>query len=113
MSISEQGTAAARHADMRVQIVMREINQGALAGFSSEISEYAAGLVIQALDTFDYQSVQTAWGDGFRAGIAFQKARDCHTPELPWPRPPSRGNAVAAPGWAATAPAYWRSAGYA
>lgn len=78
MSISEQETAAARHADMRVQVVMREINQGALAGFSSEVTEYAARLVIQALDTFDYQSVQAAWGDGFRAGAAYQRARDNH-----------------------------------
>jgi hypothetical protein len=40
-------------ADMRIQVVRREINQGALAGMSSQISEYAAALVIAALDTFD------------------------------------------------------------
>lgn len=67
--------AAARHADMRIQVVLREINQGALAGMGSQISEQAARLVITALDDFDYRAVQTAWGDGFRAGVAFQKAR--------------------------------------
>lgn len=67
---------AARHADMRVQVVLRELNQGALAGMSSEVSAQAALLVIQALDSFDYQSLQTAWGDGFRQGADFQKFRD-------------------------------------
>ena len=43
--------------DMRREIVLREINQGALAGMSSEISEQAADLVLNALDAFD------AWAD--------------------------------------------------
>ena len=68
--------ASARHADMRIQVVMREISQGALAGMDSAITEHAARLIIAALDTFDYQSLQTAWGDGFRQGAAFQKFRD-------------------------------------
>lgn len=78
MDISnDEVDAAARHADMRVQVVLREINQGALEGFGyqSQISEYAARLVIAALDDFDYRSLQTAWGDGFRAGVAFEQVR--------------------------------------
>ena len=69
--------AAARHADMRIQVVLREINQGALEGFGyqSEISEYAARLIIAALDAFDYDALQRAWGDGFRAGQAFERVR--------------------------------------
>jgi hypothetical protein len=43
--------------DMRREIILREINQGALAGISSEISEQAADLVLNALDAFD------AWAD--------------------------------------------------
>jgi hypothetical protein len=70
-----QAFAAARHADMRIQVVLRELNQGALAGLGSEISEYAARLIIQALDSFDYQSLHTAWGDGFRAGMTFERVR--------------------------------------
>lgn len=67
----------ARHADMRIQVVLREINQGALAGlgYQSQIGEYAARLIISALDDFDYQALQTAWGDGFRTGVAYEKAR--------------------------------------
>lgn len=40
-------------ADMRIQVVQREINRGALGGLGSRISEFAAALVIVALDTFD------------------------------------------------------------
>ncbi|MEU2924165.1 hypothetical protein ABZ636_03760 [Streptomyces sp. NPDC007251] len=39
--------------DMRRQIVLREINQGALAGLQSEITEQAADLVLTALDRYD------------------------------------------------------------
>lgn len=39
--------------DMRRQIVLREINQGALSGMHSEISEQAADLVLAALDRYD------------------------------------------------------------
>ncbi|MCX5253579.1 hypothetical protein OOK27_05250 [Streptomyces canus] len=39
--------------DMRRQIVLREINQGALAGMQSEITEQAADLVLAALDRYD------------------------------------------------------------
>lgn len=39
--------------DMRREIVLREINQGALAGMPSQISEQAADLVLAALDRYD------------------------------------------------------------
>lgn len=39
--------------DMRREIVLREINQGALAGMQSEISGQAADLVLAALDRYD------------------------------------------------------------
>lgn len=39
--------------DMRREIVLREINQGALAGMQSEISAQAADLVLAALDRYD------------------------------------------------------------
>jgi hypothetical protein len=38
---------------MRREIVLREINQGALAGMSSDITAYAAQLVLDALDRYD------------------------------------------------------------
>lgn len=40
-------------ADMRREIILREINQGALAGFQSEITGQAADLVLAALDRYD------------------------------------------------------------
>ncbi|MEV7034573.1 hypothetical protein AB0N99_30630 [Streptomyces sp. NPDC093272] len=46
--------------DMRRQIVLREINQGALAGMPSEISEQAATLVLAALDRYDTWSANKA-----------------------------------------------------
>lgn len=42
-----------REGDMRIEVVKREINQGALAGYDSQITDYAAALVIVALDSFD------------------------------------------------------------
>ncbi|WP_239404661.1 hypothetical protein [Frankia sp. Cj3] len=47
--------------DMRRQIVLRAINTGALAGMSSEISEYAADLVIDALDRYDASRESDHW----------------------------------------------------
>ena len=35
----DDARAATAKANMRIQVVLREINQGALEGFSSEISE--------------------------------------------------------------------------
>lgn len=60
------------HADMRIEVVKREINQGALAGFDSEISDYAAHLIITALDSYDeaalHKAYQLGYYDGFEAG---------------------------------------------
>jgi hypothetical protein len=39
--------------DMRREIVLREINQGALAGMPSQITEQAADLILKALDRYD------------------------------------------------------------
>lgn len=61
------GDAAAR-ADMRIEVVKREINQGALAGFDSTISDYAARLIIAALDSFDEEALKEEFRRGFEAG---------------------------------------------
>lgn len=42
-----------QHDDMRREIVLRELNQGALAGMQSEVTEQAATLVLAALDRYD------------------------------------------------------------
>lgn len=65
----------AAQGDMRIQIVQRAINQGALAGLASEISEYAAWLVVDALDTYDEHTEQAAYGRGFRQGVMFEQVR--------------------------------------
>lgn len=39
--------------DMRREIALRELNQGALAGMPSEVSEHAVDLVLAALNRFD------------------------------------------------------------
>lgn len=39
--------------EMRREVVLREINQGALAGFDSRITDYAADLVLAALNRYD------------------------------------------------------------
>jgi hypothetical protein len=53
---------AAAEDDMRRQIILREINQGALAGLGSEISESAADLVLKALNAYDaWTSDTTHW----------------------------------------------------
>lgn len=57
------------HADMRIEIVKREINQGALAGFRSEITDYAAALVIAALDSYDEAALKQAYRAGYRDGF--------------------------------------------
>lgn len=59
---------AAARADMRIEIVKREINQGALAGLGSEISDYAAQLVINALDTYDEEALKEEFRKGFHSG---------------------------------------------
>lgn len=47
-------------ADMRIEVVKREVNQGALAGHGSEITDYAAALIIAALDNYDTHREQRA-----------------------------------------------------
>ena len=66
---------AAKRADLRIETVKRAINQGALAGMPSEISDYAAWLVIDALDSFDADADQRSYAQGFRQGVAFEQAR--------------------------------------
>lgn len=57
--------------DMRRQIVLRELGQGALAGLRSEISEQAADLVLAALDRYDsWATAQTAGPSDRLARIA-------------------------------------------
>jgi hypothetical protein len=51
--LSARATVLLGNADLRIQVVRREINQGALAGLGSEISDYAAALVVAALDGVD------------------------------------------------------------
>lgn len=60
---------AANRADMRIEVVRRAINQGALAGMDVTISDYAAWLVIDALDSFDADAEQRAYARGFRQGV--------------------------------------------
>jgi hypothetical protein len=60
---------------MRIEVVKRAINQGALAGMGSEVSDYAAWLVVDALDNFDADAEQRAYAQGFRQGIAFERFR--------------------------------------
>ena len=52
---------------MRREIVLREINQGALAGMQSEITEQAAQLVLDALDAYDAWAAMREAPDHVRA----------------------------------------------
>lgn len=70
---SVHGMDAAR-ADMRVEVVKREINQGALAGMGSAITDYAALLIVNALDSFDEEAAKAEYRSGFEAGM-----RNAHT----------------------------------
>lgn len=60
---------AAARADMRIEVVKREINQGALAGMQSEITDYAARLIVAALDSFDEDAAKREYRAGFEAGM--------------------------------------------
>lgn len=48
-----KATELVAHGDMRIEVVKREINQGALGGMRSEITDHAAALVVVALDSYD------------------------------------------------------------
>lgn len=60
-------------ADMRIEVVKREINQGALAGFDSIVTDQAAALVIAALDSYDASVPATAYREGFEAAEVNQE----------------------------------------
>lgn len=60
-------------ADMRIEVVKRELNQGALAGFDSSVTEYAAKLVVAALDTFDEHALAAEFRRGFELGEINQR----------------------------------------
>ena len=55
-------------ADMRIEVVKRELNQGALAAFDSRITDYAARLIISALDSFDELALAAEFRRGFELG---------------------------------------------
>jgi hypothetical protein len=56
-------------ADMRIEIVKRELNQGALSGMNRQVCDYAAQLVIAALDSFDNWCREEALKMEYRAGF--------------------------------------------
>jgi hypothetical protein len=58
--------------DMRREIVLRELNQGALAGMPSEISEQGADLVLAALDRYD------GWAAG-KAAARLARIAEAHS----------------------------------
>lgn len=53
--------------DMRREIVLREVNQGALAGMATQITEQAAQLVLDALDRYDTWAITPEMPDHVRA----------------------------------------------
>lgn len=57
-------------ADMRIEVVKRALNQGALAGFSSTVTDFAARLVIAELDSFDEEALRMEFRRGFELGEA-------------------------------------------
>ena len=59
--------------DMRIEVVKRELNQGALAGFESSVTDYAAKLVVSALDTYDEHAIAEAFRRGFELGEQNQR----------------------------------------
>ncbi len=67
-----QAHRLAEAADMRIEIVKRELNQGALSGFESTVGDYAAGLVIAALDSFDAAALKAEYERGVRDGKVLQ-----------------------------------------
>lgn len=81
--------------DMRREIVLREINQGALAGMQSEISEQAADLVLTALDRYDTWAASNPAARLARIAEAHSKhegaggltSGDCNECGYRWPCP--------------------------
>lgn len=62
--------------DMRIEVVRRELNQGALAGMHSEVTEHAAALVVAALDAYEQH---------LREQRSVQRPTDKPRPRLPAP----------------------------
>lgn len=58
--------------DMRREIVLRELNQGALAGMQSRVSEEGADLVLAALDRYE------TWAAG-KAAARFARIAEAHS----------------------------------
>lgn len=56
--------------DMRREVLLREINQGALAGMGSEITEQAADLILAAVDRYDAHALAKAYGELMLAALA-------------------------------------------
>ena len=57
------------NADMRIEVVKRELNQGALAGLDSTVTDYAGRLVIAALDSYDEAALDQAYRLGYYDGF--------------------------------------------
>ncbi len=66
---SDQSVDDIARADMRIEVVKREINQGACAGLGHQITDYAARLVIAALDSYDTDALRAEYRQGFEAGM--------------------------------------------
>lgn len=81
--------------DMRREIVLREINQGALAGMHSEITGQAADLVLAALDRYDAWAVARletrlaciAEGHSKNSAAGGMTSGYCNDCEQRWPCP--------------------------
>ncbi|MER6488769.1 hypothetical protein ABT264_35135 [Streptomyces virginiae] len=81
--------------DMRRQIVLRELNQGALAGLQSTVSEQAADLVLAALDRYDQWAAagpsarlaRIAEGHSKNSAAGGMTSGYCNDCEQRWPCP--------------------------
>ncbi len=72
---SNRGVTPEDYADMRIEVVKREINQGALAGMDRRITSYAAHLVVAALDSFDEEARKAEFRRGFELGVVNERRR--------------------------------------
>lgn len=59
--------------DMRREVVLREINQGALSGIEVDITEQAADLVVSALDRYDSHVLHQVVGELILATVAAER----------------------------------------
>lgn len=72
---SDLGVKPEDYADMRIEVVKREVNQGALAGMDRRITTYAAQLVVAALDSFDEEARKAEFRRGFELGVLNERLR--------------------------------------